>query len=1125
MLHSRYLSTLTIGAPLAAAVAAVCIAIYAPQFTWLAIATVAALSLLSHLVHRILKRRYTLRFVQAFEDAPAGLLLLDLDGRIVWVNRLVEEIGGRSLNDLRGRALSDLFSGEAWETLQNQRQDLLNGQRIDLKGHLTTAGGRTVWTSAHANLLRNDAGKAEYIVVQVLDHSATHDAQFRASLSEARLQRTLDLSTDLIINTDHSGRITYSNAAAMDLLAGIGRRLDGSNILDYINREDHKAFVIAFKKCQADAGRPAEFPKLKLLPGGRTQTPTRIHFVSATITGMGDKENAIALVCKDTHEQMASLAQLRSSEARFSRIFHSSPDAILIVRQSDTLIMDFNTSFTRLLGYNREDAIGCAEIDLQLFADPDERRAIVDQLDRTKEATGMETRLKTRDGQLVKVEISLRYVEIDGELCTLCIGRDISERLAAEAALKASEEKFEQVFSRSPDGIVILKQRDMTIYDINESFLVAAQYHREELVGRSVYELNVFQETDALESAADTLSRQGFFQNREMRFQTKKGHTVEALVSATYIEINHEPCVLCIAKNVNELRQAEEKLRESEQRFRSAFENSPIGIVLVHLNGNIFQANNFAAHILGYDDDPLEGTHISRLVPASDRKQLKETLSRMGGGQDETVRTECRMLRKDNLEIWTNLHVVVQRDANGTPAYLIGQIADITEMKSSQNRMERLAFYDTLTNLANRRLFYDRLGQAVDHAQRSHHLSALLYLDLDQFKRVNDTLGHEVGDILLQEVSTRLTACVRKEDTVARLGGDEFTVLLFDIKSPSDASLVADKILTTLRQPLHISGHQLVITTSIGITIVPQDGTDPNSLMKNADLAMYRAKDHGRNTYQFYSEEMNTNAIKRLRTEYELRKALERNEFELFYQPKVRLSDQQIVGVECLIRWEHPERGLLSPYEFIEVAEETGAIVDMGNWIIQEACQTGKALCELAGRNIQIAVNISPRQFKDPNLVSTIRRNLRESGLNPSTLEIEITETMLMGDVEAANTTVRQLHELGVRMAIDDFGTGYSSLNYLKKFPINTVKVDRSFVMDIPESEDDKAITSAVIAMAHKLNMEVVAEGVETQQQLDFLLAHDCEFAQGFLFSKPLPLSNIRPLLVPNVRVMRSRST
>ena len=363
--------------------------------------------------------------------------------------------------------------------------------------------------------------------------------------------------------------------------------------------------------------------------------------------------------------------------------------------------------------------------------------------------------------------------------------------------------------------------------------------------------------------------------------------------------------------------------------------------------------------------------------------------------------------------------------------------------------------------------------------------------------------------------------CVRKEDTVGRPGGDEFTVLLSEIRTPSDASLVAEKILKTLSQPLNISGHQLVITPSIGIAIIPDDGRDANALMKNADLAMYRAKEHGRNNFQFYSEEMNTNAVNRLRTEYELRRALEREEFELYYQPKVRLSDQRIVGMECLIRWHHPERGLLSPVEFIDIAEETGAIVDMGTWVIAEACRAGKSLCDQLGSELEIAINISPRQFKDPNLVSTIRRALRETGLNPTSLEIEITETMLMSDVEAANQTVQKLHQLGLKLAIDDFGTGYSSLNYLKKFPIDTVKVDRSFIMDIPESADDMAITSAVIAMAHRLNMSVVAEGVETRDQLEFLQSNGCEFAQGYLFSKPLPIASIRPMLSPNVRLLR----
>ena len=1124
MLHSRTYPHLILGCALVGLVGTAILMRFLPELAWFGVAGISVLLAAAiHLCRPAEALNGPLQFAQVFEEAPAGLLLLDLEGRVVWSNRSIGDILGQPLEQLIGQPLTSLLAGDARETLNNQHQNLLNGGRVDLEGLLTTATGRSLWAQAHARLLNDAFDHPEHIVVQILDLSATRDAESAASISESRLYRTLDLTTDLIIKTDYNGRIVYTNAAALALLEGDARRIEGRSILDYISPDDRAGFTRSFKRCQLDDTAPAAFPKLKML---RTQGEREIpaaHVVSARLVRLPDEEQTLALLCQDIHEQQVSVDQLRSSEARFSRIFHSSPDAILIVRQSDSLILDFNEGFTRLLGHAREEAIGQSEQEMKLFADPEERQLIVDQLERSGEVTNLETRLRTRSGERLTVEISLRYIEIDSELCTLCIGRDVTKRMLAEAALRSSEEKFEQVFRRSPDGIVILQQDGLTIYDINDSFLAASEYARDELLGKSIRELNVFEQGYSLKNASEELAQHGFFSNREMVLFTKSGEKVQTLISAAFIEIDEQPCVLCIAKNVNELRIAEERLRQSEQRFRGAFENSPVGIVLIDLEGRIFQANNFATDILGYEEAPLQGVHISRLIPPEERTQFKETLGRLLSGHDSTVRTECRMVREDQLEIWTNFHIVLQRDSSKAPHYLIGQIADISEMISSQNRMERMAFYDTLTNLPNRRLFYDRLGQAIEHAQRAGHLSALLYLDLDQFKRVNDTLGHEVGDSLLQEVSIRLTGCVRKEDTVARLGGDEFTVLLFNIRSPSDASLLAEKILKRLRQPLTISGHQLVVTTSIGITMVPQDGTDPNSLMRNADLAMYRAKDHGRNTLQFYSAEMNTNAIKRLRTEYELRRALERDEFLLYYQPKVRLADQQIMGVECLIRWDHPERGVLAPNEFIEVAEETGAIIDMGSWIIQEACQSGRILCEQAGRDIQIAVNISPRQFKDPNLVATIRRNLRETELNPATLEIEITETMLMGDVEAANQTVRQLHDLGVKLAIDDFGTGYSSLNYLKKFPINTVKVDRSFIMDIPESSDDKAITSAVIAMAHRLNMEVVAEGVETKDQLNFLVEHECDFAQGYLFAKPLPLSNIRHMLQPNVRVLHNR--
>lgn len=480
------------------------------------------------------------------------------------------------------------------------------------------------------------------------------------------------------------------------------------------------------------------------------------------------------------------------------------------------------------------------------------------------------------------------------------------------------------------------------------------------------------------------------------------------------------------------------------------------------------------------------------------------------------------MLCHNGLEIWTNYHVVLQRNEHGDPLYFIVQVADITDMKRSQERMERMAFYDTLTDLANRRLFSDRLEQAVEHATRARGFAAMLYLDLDQFKRVNDTLGHEAGDQLLREVARRLAGCVRKEDTVARPGGDEFTILLYDIAAPSDAGRVAEKILERLRVPVTLSGHQLVVTTSIGITIIPADSTQPNVLTKNADLAMYRAKERGRNTYQYYSEDMNTQALERLQIEAELRHALANDELELFFQPKVRLTDQKIVGAECLIRWNHPSRGLLTPDQFIAIAEETGVIVEIGNWVVKRACETASRFARDNPDPPRVAINISPRQFRDPHLATTIRRCMRESGIAAAQLELEITETMLMEDTEGAAVTVNRLHELGLKIAIDDFGTGYSSLSYLKRFPIDTIKIDRSFIMDIPENEDDVALTSAVIAMAHQLKLEVVAEGVESAEQLGFLTENRCEFAQGYYFSRPVPLEEAERLLDPGVTLLRT---
>jgi len=1119
MLTTRAYQLLVLLCPaLALATGAVLAARYPDLIWYTGTGMVAMLGLLLYCTRPNPLRERIRQFDLALMHTPAGMMMLDLNGQVLWANAASGRLFEVEASSIHGTRFEDLLEGEAWTTIQAQRQSLLQGEQLEIEGRIRVASGKRPWTRGHASLVHDERGKPEFILVQVLDLTAARSALSATSVAESRLQQTLELTSDLIITLDQKGRIVRTNKRTNDSFAATSKSLLGASIIEFLDPADRNLFVRTYNKSRASPGAAKQIDQLKIIPGGMRSRAGASRQVSMKLISLPGSNPSTMLICQDTTAVNESRDLLRSSEARFSRIFHSSPDAILILRHIDSIILDFNPSFTRLLGYTREDAIGMAEMDMDLFCDPGDRAAMIERLRDTSECNELETRLRTRSGEVLTVEISLRYIEIDGELCTMCIGRDISKRIIAERARRESEEKFERIFAQSPDGIIILSQ-DNHIHDVNDAFLLASEYRREELIGHSVFDLDAITDMAVFEQVATSIADDGRFSNVEMTFRTSSGRLIPALVSGTSIELGGKPYTLCIAKDIQDLRAAQQQLNLSEQRFRGAFENAPIGIMLVNDNGKIFQANRFAADLLSYTIDTLEGVHISRLVPPEDRGQFKETLGRLFSGQDETVRAEKRMLCRDGLQIWTNFHIGMQRSDDGN--YSIVQITDITEMKQSQRRIERMAFYDTLTDLANRRLFYDRLGSAITHAVRSKTLAALLYLDLDQFKRVNDTLGHEIGDVLLQEVATRLTHCVRDGDTVGRPGGDEFTILLTDIKTPSDAGYVAEKVLQTLSKPISLSGHQLVVTTSIGITIIPEDGTEANALMKNADLAMYRAKEHGRNNYQYYSEEMNTNAVHRLRTEYELRRALERNEFELYYQPKVRLSDQQVTGVECLVRWQHPERGLLSPVEFIDIAEETGVIVDLGTWVIEEACRAGRTIVEQTGREFEIAVNISPRQFKDPNLVANIRKCLRETGLNPNTLEVEITETMLMGDIEAANQTVQKLHELGVKLAIDDFGTGYSSLNYLKKFPIDTVKVDRSFIMDIPDSADDRAITSAVIAMAHRLNMAVVAEGVETRDQLEFLQSNGCEYAQGYLFSKPVPLANVRSMLAPNVRLLR----
>jgi diguanylate cyclase (GGDEF)-like protein/PAS domain S-box-containing protein len=444
------------------------------------------------------------------------------------------------------------------------------------------------------------------------------------------------------------------------------------------------------------------------------------------------------------------------------------------------------------------------------------------------------------------------------------------------------------------------------------------------------------------------------------------------------------------------------------------------------------------------------------------------------------------------------------------------QIGQFMARKQAEENLLYVATHDTLTGLPNRYMFNQRFAHALNNAQRYRKTMALLFLDLDRFKFINDTLGHPFGDRLLQEVAGRLRLCLRESDTIARFGGDEFVALIEDFAAPGDVVSVAQKILHALRWPFMLEGETSHMTASIGISLYPNDGSDLASLLKNADIATYRAKEQGKNNYLFYSEEMNDHLSERIAKETRLQGALERNEFILHYEPKVEIHTGRITGMEALIRWQHPELGLLPPVEFIGHAEHSGLIIPIGAWVLRTACALNQNFQGRAPSPLTVSVNLSARQFEDKHLLREIERALSESALKPNCLELEITESMVMRDIQSSKKILDGIKSMGIRLAIDDFGTGYSSLVSIKRFPFDCIKIDRSFIKDIPQDPDDVAITQAIIAMAHSLRLKVIAEGVETQEQLDFLTEHGCHEFQGYFFRRPQPAEDFSKLLRDN---------
>jgi diguanylate cyclase (GGDEF)-like protein/PAS domain S-box-containing protein len=796
----------------------------------------------------------------------------------------------------------------------------------------------------------------------------------------------------------------------------------------------------------------------------------------------------------------------------------------------NSYVAEANDVVARMYGFDRADQlIGIPVRELHVYPDPQNIELLRQFIRSGYRLTDAESFELDRNGNhKYFLNNSIGILEEGYLLGVWGSHRDITERKKSEKDLRASEERYRAFLEQSSEAIwrfemdqplyLLCSEDEQIEYFYQNGYLaecnnVMAQMYgfpsAEEIIGARLGDM-------LLQSDPHNIEFLRAFIRSGYRLTDAESHEIDKGGNRKYflnnlVGIVQNGMLIRIwgsQRDITERKRTEEALKASEERYRLLFERNLAGVYRSTPEGQLLDCNESFARILGYGSkEELLSQPISDVYAnPADRETFVFRLS----DQKALSNFENQLKRKDGSLLWVlENSSMIPGDIPGS--WIIeGTLVDITDRKNAEQQISYQAYHDALTDLPNRNLFADRLNQALAHSLRHANGLAVLFLDLDHFKLINDTLGHSVGDWLLKEIAERLRKSVRELDTVARLGGDEFILLLPEIRNSEDAARVAQKILEVIDEPLHYNQNELYITTSIGISICPGDGTDAETLVRSADNAMYRAKELGRNNYQLSSASLNIRAQERLSWERDLRRAVERNEFVLYYQPQFHLVSGMVTGVEALIRWQHPEKGLVKPLDFIPLAEETRLIIPISEWVLRTACKQIKAWHQEGYSHLSVSLNLSARQFQYQNLVELIDQVLQENDLNPSCLILEITESVAMQNLDLTLAVLHTLKRKGVRIALDDFGVGYSSLSYLKHFPIDIIKIDPSFVRDVGTGLDEEALVRAVIHLGRSLKRSVIAEGVETEVQRAFLRYEGCEEMQGFLMSPPVPAEEAR---------------
>lgn len=674
--------------------------------------------------------------------------------------------------------------------------------------------------------------------------------------------------------------------------------------------------------------------------------------------------------------------------------------------------------------------------------------------------------------------------------------------------LERNEARFRAMVRDSNDIMAIVDPRGRLVYasPVTERIL---GLDIEPLIGTDVFDL-IHPEDRETARRGLQFTRDGKEGGERVELRLRRADSSWRVVEAVATNLLDDPSVEGIvisARDLTDRRHAEAELREAQERFRSAFEHAPIGMALISIDGRLFRVNRALVQIVGRGESELLSSTLLELCHGDDRDLCREQVRRLFAGVTQSAQLEQRFVHHDGHPVWVSLSASLVRDVNDEPMYLVCQVEDIGERRASGEALAHQAVHDPLTGLPNRLHFVERLGRELTRAEQSRQRIAVLFLDLDRFKVVNDSLGHSAGDRLLVAVADRLSSVMGPTDVVARFGGDEFTILCREVTSEETVELIAERISDAIARPVALIEGEVFVTASIGIALSGSGADDPETLLRNADAAMYRAKELGRDRAELFDAREHHRVVDDLRTGNELHRAIERGELRVHYQPMFHLDTGTLFGFEALIRWEHPERGLVPPMEFVPLAEETGLIVPLGMWALEQACRQAVRWHEAAsdGPPLSMSVNLSPRQLAEPALPNEVARVLHETGVQPSALWLEITESTLMRDAESALSALAALRALGLHLAVDDFGSGYSSLAYLERLPVEALKIDRSFTQGVGVRKDSTAIVGAIVGLARALRLSTVAEGIETREQLQGLRALGCETGQGFLFGPARP--------------------